>query len=648
MMSYIDFDKSEIINLEYSLSKEILRSNRAGSYSCTTIVGCNTRRYHGLLVSPMEHLDNNKHVLLSGVHETVVLDNNTYNLGIHKYQGDNFTPKGHKYIRDFELSSFPVTTYRIGQFVLQKQLVLVEKSEQVLIKYIVLDAADRVTFMLRPFLAFRNIHQLSKANLHANTKVQFIENGIKQQLYDGYPYLHMQFSDNVEFIQVPDWYHNIEYLEEMRRGYDYKEDLFVPGYFETKLGKGDELIFSASVAEEKPSAFKKNFTDETKKRTPRDSFANCLKNSAEQFFIKQKNRTDLIAGFPWYGSLRRETFVALPGLTLTLGNEDLFKEVMDSMISTFNGCSFEKTEVPGLTLRLASADAMLWMIWAIQQWNKIASNEKTTWKLYGPFIEKVLNCFLHNNINCKVTDYGLVYANTNPHEPISWMDAVVENHSVTHRNGYIVEINALWYNAVKFYLQIAEPNHAKELEKWQQIAGKAEEQFEKVFWLEDLNYLADYVDADTINKSVRPNQVIAVSMDYTPLPIDKRKAVIDICERELLTTRGLRSLSPKNPLYKSNYDGNHEQRLMAAHNGSVWPWLFQHYALAYLHIHKKSGIPHIKRYISEFENDMAENGVGSISELYDGNPPHRGRGAISYAPSVAALLFAIKLVEDYS
>ncbi|MFW6370176.1 MAG: glycogen debranching enzyme N-terminal domain-containing protein, partial [Bacteroidota bacterium] len=246
-MSYINFNKSQLINLEYSLGKEILRSNRAGSYSSTTIIGCNTRKYHGLLVSPMPHLDDDRHVLLSSLDETIIQKDAEFNLGIHKYEGDNYTPKGHKYVRDFDLDNIPRTLYRVGNVQLTKESLLVEKEEQVLVKYTLLDAQTPVTMLFRPFLSFRNIHSLSHSNLHIHTKFRKVENGIKMRLYDGYPYLNMQFSKAVEFVPFPNWYYNIEYLREQERGYEYKEDLYVPGYFETTLKKGESIIFSASL-----------------------------------------------------------------------------------------------------------------------------------------------------------------------------------------------------------------------------------------------------------------------------------------------------------------------------------------------------------------------------------------------------------------
>jgi len=335
-MSYLNFNKSDLINLEYSLSREVLRSNRAGSYSSTTIVGCNTRKYHGMLICPMEHLDGDKHVLLSNLDCTIIQNGSEFNLGIHKYAGDNYTPKGHKYIEDFKSDLVLQTYYRVGGVQIIRESLLVEKEQQFLVRYTILEADKQTKLKFTPFLAFRNMHHLSKANLHAQTKVKFIENGIKSKLYDGYPFLHMQFSKNVEFVSMPDWYYNIEYLEEQRRGYDFKEDLFVPGFFELTAKKDEVIIFSASTTSTNPETLKRRYTNEINKRIKRDSFRSCLINSAEQFIVKKVKKTEVIAGFHWFGTWGRDTFIALPGLTLPINEIRTFKAVIDTMVARLN------------------------------------------------------------------------------------------------------------------------------------------------------------------------------------------------------------------------------------------------------------------------------------------------------------------------
>ncbi len=646
-MGYINFDKSQLINLEYSLKKEILRSNRAGSYSCTTIVGCNTRKYHGLLVAPMEHLDEDKHVLLSSLDVSVTQGDTEFNLGIHKYEGDNFTPKGHKYVRDFDINGIPKVVYRVGSLLLERESVLVEKEERILIKFTLKDSSSSVTMKFRPFLAFRNMHSLSKSNLFVNTKFRPCANGIRSKLYDGYPYLYMQFSKQSEFVPVPDWYYNIEYPREQERGYEYKEDLFVPGYFELNMRKGESVVFSAGTKETTPTSLKRKFTSEVNKRSVREDLISFMKNSAEQFIVKKERATEIIAGYPWYGSLRRDTFIALPGLTLAQDDTSTFGHVMDTMIKKLKDCVFiSGIKDPGTTF--TSADGPLWLIWSLQQYYKKVGTGPEVWKKYGKSIKNILQCYQQSKLEGKVLmdESGLVKI-AESGLPMTWMDAVVEGKSVVKRMGYVVEINALWYNAIRFALQLAGgSNDSRFIKAWKDLPEKIETSFNSTFWSEEKGYLADHVNGNFIDWSVRANMVIAVSMPYCPVSDEIKKHVLDIAKNELLTPRGLRTLSPKNPNYQGRYAGNQIQRDLAYHQGSAFPWLFQHFAEAWLSIYKKSGYTYIHELTKGFENDLNQNGVGTLSEVYDGDPPFEGKGAVSSAGSVAAILRVLKMLQD--
>lgn len=315
-MSYIKFEKNQIVNLEYSLSREIIRTNRSGSYASTTLVDCNTRKYHGMLICPVDELGGGRYVLLSSLDVTVVNNNQSFNIGIRKYKGDYFSPKGHKYIEDFETETMPMRIYRVGGVLLKMERLLVHHEEQLLVRYTVLEASESMKLQIRPFLAFRSIHELTHANLAANTKIDLIKNGIRSKLYEGFPYLNMQFSTPAEFIHVPDWYLGVEYIEEQKRGYDFSEDLFSPGFFELNAKNGDVIVFSASTREEKPSGFKTKFTKTVAGKIPRNCFINCLRNAAQQFVEKRGEDTLIIAGYPWFGSWGRDTFISLPGWLL--------------------------------------------------------------------------------------------------------------------------------------------------------------------------------------------------------------------------------------------------------------------------------------------------------------------------------------------
>jgi predicted glycogen debranching enzyme len=646
-MGYIQFDKSKLINLEYSLGREIIRSNRAGSYASMTIVGCNTRKYHGLLVCPLKQFGGENHVLLSSLDATIVEKDKEFNLGIHKYEGDNYLPKGHKYVRDFEAETIARTTYRVGSVILIRESLLVEREQQILIRFTLEESQDPIKIKFRPFLAFRNAHTLSKSNLYADTKFRKVPNGIVIRMYKDFPGLFMQWSSKPDYVHVPDWYYNIEYLQEMERGYPYKEDLFVPGYFELRMKKGESIIFSASTKEAATASLKRKYANELGKRIPRTSFYNCLVNSAQQFIVRKDSKTEIIAGFPWFGTWGRDTLIALPGLTIAIRNRDSFLAVVDTMVAKLQHGLFPNMgsdDNPAYN----SVDAPLWFIWALQQFN-IYDPDFDIWKRYGRYIKHILTHFRQGTLfNIHMEENGLIYAGQES-KALTWMDAVVHGTPVTQRDGYPVEISALWYNGIRFALDLAEAAGDKKfVSDWNDIPSRIESSFIQAFWYEKEGYLADCVKNGKQDISVRPNQVIAAAMYYSPLSNEMKKSILDVVESELLTPRGLRTLSPKNPMYKGVYEGSQESRDEAYHQGTVWPWLLEHFCEAYLRIHKHSGLSMVKNLYYGFEEEMNVGGIGSISEIYDGDPPHTGKGTISQAWSVAALLRIRRMIKNYS
>lgn len=646
-MSYLKFDKEQLINLEYSMDREILRSNRAGSYISTTLNGCNTRKYHGLLVCPIDNFGGEKHVLLSSLDVSLVQGKEEFNLGIHRYKGGVYYPKGHKYIRNIEFDHIPKITYRIGAMVLIVERILVEKKRQVLIRYTVEKAPEETTFRFRPFLAFRNIHALSKANMFANSRYQNVENGISAKLYEGYPDLFMQFSQPPEYVHVPDWYFDVEYYKELIRGYDFLEDLFVPGYFELNLNEGDCVVFSAGTEALNPVSLKQRFTSELKKRTRRYTFASSLRNAAEQFIVNKKNSTDIIAGFPWYNSITRQTFISLPGLALAQNNNQLYEEVLDTYTNYLNNGLFpdfihEKIHTYN------SADVSLWFIWAIQQYAKNHKKLTAIWDKYGPAIKEILeNYNTSSPLFLSITPDGLIYAEKE-NTALTWMNSHVHGVPVVQRDGLTVETNALWYNAVCFALELAKTAGDNEfIKQWEKMPGKIGAAFLKTFWNKEHNHLADVVRNKSTDWAIRPNMVIAAAMPFSPLSKEQKKLVLSVAKKKLLTKRGLRSLSPDHLRYKGSVSGSPEEREAAIHQGAVWPWLMPFFVEAYLDIHQAGGLPFVKQFMEFFEEEMTEHCIGTLSEMYDGNPPHNAKGAISQAWNVAGVYYAIDLVQNY-
>ncbi len=642
-MGYIKFDKAQVVNLEYSLSREIIRSNRAGSYSSTTIVGCNTRKYHGWLVCPVDELGGERHVLLSSVDTTVVSNGQSFNTGIRRYQGDHYSPKGHKYVEDFDIQDIPGMTYRVGNVILKQERILVHYEEQLMIRYTVIDTDEPVRLQLRPFLAFRNIHQLTHANMWANTRTEPVPHGVRIRMYDGFPYLNMQLSCKAEFVPVPDWYLGVEYIEEQKRGYDYSEDLFVPGFFELTASKGDVIVMSVSTKEEKHAGLKSKFTRAVATKIPRSSFGNCLRNAAQQFIEKRGENTNIIAGYPWFGSWGRDTFIALPGLALARTSEDLYAAVLDTQVKRMKGGLFPNmgdNDNPAFN----SVDAPLWFFQALHSYGL---DHKDTWKRYGSAMKDVLNAYRSGtSFGIHMRENGLVYAGV-PGKALTWMDAVVDGVPVTPRDGYAVEINALWYNAVCYSIDCARAGRDRTFVKeWESLPELIKRSFIETFWDEEHGYLADYVnDNEMRNMEVRPNMVMAASLPYTMLTIDQMKRMLDIVSRMLVTPRGLRTLSPSEEGYKGIYCGDQKTRDRAYHQGTVWPWLIGPFCDGWLRVYGESGVARVRKLIMGFEETLTEAGISTVSEIYDGDPPHSPRGAISQAWSVGEILRIFTLLE---
>jgi predicted glycogen debranching enzyme len=637
-MSYIQFDKTKLINLEYSLSRELIRSNRSGAYASTTILNCNTRKYHGLLVVPQPEIDDEYHVLLSGLDETVIQHNTAFHLGLRKYPGGNWNPKGHKYIRDFESDPIPMVIYRVGGVVLKRESLLATHDDIILIRYTLLDAHSPTRLQFSPFLAFRNRHFLSAANVWADTSYTPADQGISMRLYNGYSRLFMQLSKEPAYIHVPEWYYHIEYIREQERGYDYSEDLMVPGFFELPLSKGESVIFSAGISELDADRLPVMFNEEVNSRTPRNSFTNCMINSAQQFIVERENKTEVIAGFQWYGRYARDTFIALPGLTLEIGDLKHFRSVMNTMVAEMRGPLFPNTG-HGDSAVYNSADAPLWFFWSVQEYVRVTKDWKGAWTSWGEAMKTIIDGYMNGtDFHIRMNDHKLITAG-GPGLALTWMDAIIDGNPVTPRSGMTVEINALWYNALAFYCQISEMAgvDVSTHQDIKEILPVVAENFVKFFWNKSRRCLYDYVLDSYRDDAVRPNQIFAASLPFSPLKEDQVKLVLDVVRSELLTPRGLRTLSPYHPDYKGDYWGNQSERDRAVHQGTVWPWLLGHFAEAWLKIYQKAGIYEIQKIYQGFEEVMREDGIGTISEVYEGNPPHRSGGAVSQAWSVAEL-----------
>lgn len=641
-MAFLKFNKSELVNLSYSLKREIISANKTGAYCNTSIVTCNTRRYHGLLAVPIDNFGGGKYMLLSSVDESVVMGGKQFNFGIHCY-GDVYEPRGHKYIIDFDSDPVPEIVYKVGEILFSKAIVMVPDNDQVLIKYTLLEAPQKVTLKLKPFLAFRNIHSLTRQNGEARTEGREISNGMSYNMYPGFPDLNLQISRKSTFKAAPYWYNGITYSDEYRRGFDCVEDFFVPGEFITELTPGDSVVFSASVNEVNVKSLKRKFDDIVVKMGTISDIHDLLVHNAELLKCRKDGKEKINAGFSWLETgLLRETIMSLPGLTLYAdGNTAEFEKILDTLIAD---------EQERLYHRTTQVESPLMLTDTVQQYIHFGADRKRVWKKYGAVLKGIIESYAPGRRReVAMHPNGLLWAQMD-WTALSWMNTYIDGHPVNERAGYQVELNAMWYNALCFALEMEAEFGARKstfVSQWTPVRDLVKDNFQNVFKIADKDYLADYVDGSGQNMDVRPNQLYAVCLDYSPVDDEVKAGVIATINNELVTKRGIRSLSPRNAKYKGVYEGSQTDRDLAYHNGCAFPMLLGHYIDVCFNM---MGAAFYKKaaYLTEgFYEDINKHGVGVFAELYDGDPPHEPHGAIACACSTAALLRVDYLMNKY-
>lgn len=642
-MAFLKFNKSELVNLSYSLKREIICANKTGAYCNTSIVTCNTRRYHGLLAVPIDAFGGKKHLLLSSLDESLILNGKRFNLGIHCY-GSVYEPRGHKYIIDFEADPVPKITYRVGEITFTKSILLVPDSDQVMIRFELVKAPAKVRLLLTPFLAFRDIHALTDENPNARTDGWEIPNGMSFNLYDGFPDLNMQFNTkDVSFETAPCWYKGITYSDEYRRGFACKEDLYVPGHFETEMKPGDAIVFSASVAIANPSGLKRKFDSFVAKAAKITTYHEQLVHCADLLKQDRGGHKMITAGFSWlYTGLLRETLEALPGLTLYAnGDKAEFEEILDNLIADNQERLFHRTTQVEAPLRLAGA---------LGRYIEYGADPKAVWKKYGPTVKGILESYLPGRrVEVAMQPNGLLWAQLD-HWALSWMNTYVDGNPVTERAGYQVETNAMWFQSILFAVTMEReysPSDSTFLKEWSHILDLIRENFQTTFWNAGSGYLADYVDNAGQHLEVRPNMLYALVGEDIPVEPEIAQRVLQVIDNELVTRRGIRTLSPRHSEYKGVYEGSQTDRDLAYYNGCCLTFLLGPYCEVCFKMKGAAFLNKAQWLVNGFYEDLNKHGVGAFSELYDGDPPHEPHGAISSALSTAALLEVEYLKNKY-
>ena len=420
----------------------------------------------------------------------------------------------------------------------------------------------------------------------------------------------------------------------------------MPGYFQVNIKKGESIIFSAGLSEVSTRSLHKMYENEIASRTARTSFFNCLKNSAKQLYLKRGDHENMLSGYPWGTILARNTFMSLPGNTIAIDHRDDFEEIMGTAVMAldrFMADGHISRTIHGIDL----PDIPWWAIWAIQQYAKNYGREAAAGR-YSQIVTDLIDFTLAGrHPRLQLQESGML-ATDGTMQPASWMNSTWDGRPVVPRTGLLVELNALWYNALLVAADLLDgnPDLAERREAYIATAEKMKQPFIDTF-LNDYGYLYDYVSGSYADPSVRPSIAIAIGLDYSPLDRRQRKGVLDVVTRELLTPKGLRTLSPKSYGYRPFYLGSPYDREMAMHNGPSRPWLMGFYADAYLKVFGRSGVSYIDRMLIGFEEEMSQGCIGSLSQLYDGNPPFSGRGAISHGTNIAEVLRTLRTLRRF-
>ena len=629
---------------ERSSHLEWLETNGTGGFAMGTVAGTNTRRYHGLLVASLRP-PVDRHVLLSRLDEVVSGEGAPdAPLATNQYPG-TLAPRGYAHLVEFRLDPFPTWVFDVGGAHVEKQLFLVPGEQSVVVTY---RATRPRKIAISPFLAFRDYHSLSRANPSLDGSLREDRNGgalvVRARPYGGLPELALHVSPEARLERDGTWYYSNEYLAEIDRGLDFREDLWKLGTLHAEIAPDKPLFVAATIG---PRTFDANSVADltakvSEQRRPRgaDPFLARLEAAADQFVVRRADgKPTVIAGYPWFTDWGRDTMISLPGLLIARGRLQEAREVLRGFLAhidrglipnAFPDRSGDKPEYN-------TVDATLWYVEAVRAYHAATGDDGLLEALY-PGLEEIVRWHREGTrygIKEDPTD-GLLTAGA-PGVQLTWMDAKAGDRIVTPRRGKAIEINALWYNALHAMRGFAR-RRRRPVEPWDALAARVRAGFER-FWSERAGHCYDVIDGpDGNDDTLRPNQIIAVSLPESALPAARQRMVVDACARHLLTSYGLRSLAPSHPEYRGHYGGDQRERAGAYHQGTAWAWLLGPFALAHHKVYRDAAVA--RSFLEPLADHLADYGVGSVAEIFDGDPPFTPRGCVAQAWSVGETLRA--------
>ena len=696
MPSFISFNKDVCTNLSLAAEKEWLETNGIGGYASSTITGANTRRYHGLLMAatkpPLGRI-----LTISKLEEFLSVGEELLPLSTNFYPNAIY-PEGYKNLVQFDLTPVPTFTYHIRGTTIEKSVFMVYGENTTVVRYRISASGATPALPLflkaRVLIAFRDDHWLTHENPALNTRCEPIPYGVCLRPYEGLPPLYL-FHNAQSMDKDSFWYKNMEYPKEAERGLEANEDHFSPFALNFDVNGGTEFFVVASLHPHSEVDVSSLFNGEVKRRVelrlpqpaqnpiagspatlnqsgkrvsgmpvPCSEVADeksvpkgedkgnrntgaldALLLAAHSFIVKRgSNKKSMIAGYPWFGDWGRDTMISLPGITLVQGRFDDAREILLTFAQFVNkGMIPNRFPDYGETPEYNTVDASLWYIHAVYQYLRLAKDLKTIrTDLYGVMKEIVEWYKKGTRYNIGMDSDSLIHAGVEGVQ-LTWMDAKVCDWVVTPRIGKTVEVNALWYNALKIMAFFArEMGLTSELAEYNALSQKVEKSFLDAFWFPDGQYLFDCITGNVKDAAIRPNQIFAVSLPYSMLPVKKQRGVVNVVEKHLLTPYGLRSLSPHDKDYIGRYCGNQYERDRAYHQGTVWAWLIGPYISAYTRAYagEEGTRAYIEGLFKPFYGHLFDAGVGTVSEIFDGDAPHTPRGCIAQAWSVGEIVRA--------
>ena len=640
--------------------REWLETDGMGGYASSTHALCNTRKYHGLYVSPVEGLEG-RYLFLSGIEPLIEHENAGYEFSNSQYPG-KINPEGYKYLKSFKDYPFPEWIYENGKCLLLLEMFMTEENGLIIRMKNNSHTPETLKIKLNLLFSLRNSHHLAHQNNDA--VISMVSSGKMNYAFSCYPTLppvHISFSSDMDYRNSPCWIKDTEYLRELDRGFDFREDRIMPGTFFSDFKKGDEVFIRISLRPFNPEtegSFGEIYLVEKKRRqqirkkysSEKNTSLRILKEKSHHFLIKNSSGdSSIIAGYPWFGEWGRDTMISLPGLTF------------------YNSCISEGIEILRSYTRLIkngllpntlsgtqgfesynSVDASLLYIYAVQQlFRNVKSGKKAAAEFHSS-VGGILEAFLSGRVpNASADENGLLSAG-DENTQLTWMDAMVNNVPVTPRSGSPVDINALWYNGLRFFIEQSKYMKIDISEKYYFTAEKIRSIFKDKYWIEEGGYTADTVNSSGRDRSVRPNMLWAVSLPWSPLGLEECRSIVGVCREKLLTSSGLRTLSPDNPAYEGQYTGGGNERDSKYHQGTVWPWLFGIYTEASLRVsdNPEKTADEIKLQLDSFlDHHLSENGSGFISEVFDGTDPESGKGSFAQAWSSGEIIRSYALID---